>query len=123
KKDYDEAERNVFKSIDLLKAVDHKPNLLRSYETLSDIYRQSGQTEKALQAKDTFFTLYQKMMNDKAEASLAEYKVVHDTELKEKIIAQNKIDLLEKQREVKQRNNLILGISVFALFIAVTGFL
>ncbi len=123
KKDYAEAERNVKKSIAILTDVDHKPNLLKSYDMLSNIYRDSGRLKDALAAKNEYLTLYRTMMNEKTEASLAEYKVVHETEQKEKIIAQNKIEILEKQREVKHRNFMLIGMAAFAFFIAIVGWL
>ncbi|HEX8562521.1 MAG TPA: tetratricopeptide repeat protein [Flavobacterium sp.] len=122
-KDYAEAERNVKKSIGILTEVDHKPNLLKSYEVLSDIYRHSGRLGEALAAKDSYLDIYRKMMNEKKEAALAEYKIVHETEQKEKIITQNKIDLLVKDREVRQRNYLLFGISLLAIFIALIGWM
>ena len=109
-KNYAEAERNVKKSIDILSEVDHKPNLLKAYQILSDIYRESGRLKEALAAKESYLDIYQKMMDEKKEEALAEYKVVHETEKKEKIIAQNKVDLLVKDREVRQRNYMLIGI-------------
>jgi signal transduction histidine kinase len=123
KKDYPEAEAQVLKSISILKEENHQPNLYKSYEILVNVYQEWGKPEKQLEAMQTYTGLYKKMMDEKKEAALAEFNVVHETEKKEQIIAQNRIQLLEKEREVKHRNYLIIGISILALFIAITGWL
>ena len=70
-----------------------------------------------------FQDLYRKMVNEKSEQSIAEYKVVYETGEKERIIAQNRVDLLVKERKVQNRTTLLIVISVFALFLGVLAFL
>lgn len=123
RKDFPKAEQHLKKSIEILQQIDSKPNLLKSYEILSETYRDAGKPLLALDARNTYLDIYQKLMNEKKEAALAEYKVVYETEKKEKIIAQNKVELLLRQREVKQRTHLLFGISLFTFFIAITGWL
>ncbi|RZJ66366.1 MAG: tetratricopeptide repeat protein [Flavobacterium sp.] len=123
KGNYAEAERYTLKSIDMVARIKNQSNLVKSYGILSDIYARWGKYDKALATKEEYLEQYKKLMNEKKEAAAAEFKIVHETEKKEKIIAQNRIQLLEKEREVHSRNNMIIGISLGALFIALTGFL
>lgn len=122
-KDYQKAVSLTKKSIGILEEIDHRPNLLKSYDILGDIYEGSGNLKLALQSRNVYIDIYRKMMNEKNEQALADFKVVYETEKKEKIIAQNKIALLESEQDLKRRNYMIAVISIAALFIAITGFL
>lgn len=123
KRNYPEAERYVLKSMDMLRKINNQNNLVKCYDILGDIYTAWGKYDQAIATKDAYLDQYKKLMNEKKEAALAEFRIVHETEKKEKIIAQNRVELLEKQRDVHQRNNLIIVISLAALFIALTGLL
>ncbi len=123
KKDYATAEKYLLQSISILKGVDHKPNLLKSYKILGDILVKQERYREALELQMNFQELYRKMVNEKSEQAIAEYKVVYETGEKERIIAQNKVDLLVKEREVQNKSILLIVISVFALFIAIVAFL
>ncbi len=123
KKNYPKALELTNHSIKLLRDIDHKPNLLKSYQVLGDIYESAGDFKNAFAAQKMYLETYRDLMNEKKELALAEFQILHETQQKEHIIAQGKIDLLEKQREVKSRNDLIFVISLFAFFIALTGFM
>lgn len=123
KRNYPEAERYLLKSIDMVTKINNSNNLVKSHEILANLYTAWGRYDKAIEAKDAYMQLYKKVMTEKKEAAAAEFRIVHETEKKEKIIAQNRIELLEKERDLHRRNNLIIGISVAAVFIALTGWL
>ncbi|NUY81825.1 sensor histidine kinase [Flavobacterium sp. MAH-1] len=123
KGNYAASEKYALKSVDILKSVHNNNNLVKSYAVLAELYTAWGKYPQAIKAKDDYVELYKKLMNEKREEAMAEFKIVHETEKKEKIIAQNHIELLKKEKEVQNRNNLIIGISLAALFIAFAGFL
>ncbi len=107
KKDYLKAEQNAIKSIDMLKSIDGKPNLGKSYEILADIYTEQKQFEKALVIQKVHIDNYASMIDLKKEAAEAEFKIIYETQKKE-----SKIQLLKKEEKIsslkiKQRNYLI----------------
>lgn len=119
--DFDKAEALTLKSIEILKGVNHKFNLGKSYQILSEIYTRKGDYKKAAEAHLVFFDEYKKAVNEKKEASLAEFRILHETDRKEKELAESKVALLEKNAEVRNRNNLLIVLSLVAFFIALIG--
>lgn len=120
-KNYPKAEAMTLKSIEILKTVNNKFNLGKSYEILSKIYAQQGNYKKALEAYTTFHNEYKKVIDEKKEASLAEFKILHDTEKKEKQLAESKVELLQKNAEVRQRTTLLIVLSLLVFFILLIG--
>lgn len=122
-KDFKKAEALTLKSIAILKTINNKFNLSKSYKILSEIYQKQGDYKKALETYIIFNQEYKKMISDKKEAALAEFKIVHDAEKNEKLLAENKVELLQTNAEVKQRNDMLIVLSVFVAFILLVGFL
>lgn len=122
-KDFDKAETLTLKSIGILESVNNKFNLSKSYQILSEIYERKGDYRKAHEADKKFFEEYKKMVNEKKEASLAEFRILHETDRKEKELAEKKVELLQKSAEVRQRNNLLIFLSVLLFFIALIGWM
>lgn len=123
KGNFAKAEAYALKSISMLETINNQVNLIKSVEILGEVYQDWKKYPKALEAKNRHLDLYKKLMNEKREAAMAEFKIVHETEKKEKIIAQNHLELLRKEKEVQRRNNLIGVISIVAVFIGLVGFL
>ncbi|RZJ73537.1 tetratricopeptide repeat protein [Flavobacterium sp.] len=117
------SEKYALQSVDILKRVHNNNNLVKVYSVLSELYEAWGKPVKALEAEKKYVELYRVLMNEKREEAMAEFKIVHETEKKEKIIAQNHIELLQKENEVRDRNNLIIFISLVAVSIALIGLL
>jgi signal transduction histidine kinase len=122
-KDFKKAEALTLKSIAILKTVNNKFNLTKSYQILTDLYARKGEFKKALDAYITFHEEYRKMIDEKKEASLTEFKIIHETEKKEKQLAENKVELLQKNAEVRRRNNMLIVLSLLVFFILLIGFL
>lgn len=121
--DHDKGVALTLKSIDILKDVNNKFNLGKSYQILSEIYARKGDYKKALEADRMFFEEYKKLVNEKKEASLAEFRILHETDRKERELAENKVKLLQKSAEVRSRNNLLIVLSLLVFFIALVGLL
>ncbi len=121
--DFATAEKQTLKSIEILKSIKHKHNLSKSYKILTDIYSKQKKFEKALKAQEDFYEEYQQMIDEKKEDALAEYNIVYETQKKEKLLAENKIELLQNQAESKQKNITIVILVILALFIGIVGFL
>lgn len=123
RKDFAKAEMLTLKSIGILKSVNNKFNLSKSYQILSEIYERQGDYKKAHEADRIFFEQYKKMVNEKKEASLAEFRILHETDRKEKELAEKKVELLQKSAEVRQRNNLLIFLLLLLFFIALIGWM
>jgi signal transduction histidine kinase len=123
KKDFVTAEDYANKSISILKQINQKPDLMRAYAVLSDIYKTQGNYAKALEVQFQKEKVNQQLISEKKEASLAELKIVYETQKKEKELAENKVLLLQNEAEVKQKNYFLIASTSLAFFIALVGFL
>ncbi|CAM3406588.1 hypothetical protein FLLO111716_08540 [Flavobacterium longum] len=121
--DHDKGIALTLKSIDILKDVNNKFNLGKSYQILSEIYERKGDHKNALAAERLFFEEYKKLVNEKKEASLAEFRILHETDRKERELAENRLKLVQKDAEVRNRNNLLIVLSLLVFFIALVGLL
>jgi signal transduction histidine kinase len=122
-RNYPEAEKQVEKSIALLKSMDAKPNLGKSYAILSEIYTTQNRYEKAFGVQKQQMANNKLMIEEKQAASLSEYQIIYETQKKESTIRflelENNVgDLtIQKQRlKIKRTNYLIL---VFGLLMTV----
>jgi len=121
KKDFPTAEKLLFKSIDMLKTLKHKPNLSKSYSLLVGVYEQQKKFEKALAIQKEFQKEYKLMIDERKEASLAEFRIIHETQQKERKLAENKVELLKKEVESRRQNAMIIVLSVLVFFVLVVG--
>lgn len=123
KKDFVAAEAYTNKSIQIFKQIHQKPDLMRAYGVLSDIYKTQGKYAKALEVQFQKETVNQQLISEKKEASLAELKIVYETQKKEQELAENKVLLLQNEAVVKQKNYFLIASTSLAFFIALVGFL
>jgi signal transduction histidine kinase len=86
------------------------------FKVISESYERLGNTKESLYNYKKFSQYKDSLSNIETNAKIAELEIQFDTEKKEKL-------LVEKEAEAKQKNILILGISVLAFFIALIGFL
>lgn len=124
KKNYPEAERQLKKSIEILKSVDAKPNIGKSYSILAEIYTTQNQYQKAFEIQRLQMLNYKAMIEEREANALAEYKVVYETQMKESKIGalqlENKVRNLtiEQQALKMKRKNLgllLLGSGILLL--------
>jgi len=119
--DWKTAEAMTRKSIAIFDSIGNKFNLSKSYQILTDIYARKGDYKKALEANRTFFEQYRKMVSEKKEASLAEFRILHETDRKEKELAEKRLQLIEAGAEVRQRNYLLIVLLLAGFFVTLTG--
>jgi len=123
KKDFPTAEKLLFRSIDILKTIKYKPNLPKSYNLLVGVFEQQKKFEKALEIQKEFQKEYKLMIDEKKEASLAEFRIIHETQQKERELAENRFKLLQKEVESKRKSATIIILSVLVLFVIIVGYL
>ncbi len=87
-----------------------------SYELLKNPIEAFANYKKHSQYKDS-------LLNKETNSKIAELEIQFDTNKKEKLLAENKNQLLEKAAEVKERTVLLIGVSILTIFIGLVGFL
>ncbi len=123
KKDFKKAEQLTLKSISIFKTVNNGFNLSKSYDILANVYLRQGDYKKAYEARILFQEEYKRMIDEKKEAALTEFKILHETDQKERELSENKVLLLQKNVEVGQRNTLLLVLFLLVLFLIIIGVL
>lgn len=124
KENYPEAEKQVNKSIELLKSIDAKPNLVKSYDILTEIYITQNQFEKAFAVQKEQRATNKLMIEEKEAASLSEYKIVYETQKKEAKIhfleLENKLSdltILEQKQQLKRRGYLMAAFGLLMVML------
>ena len=87
-----------------------------NYKSLIRVYAKLNQLDSVSLYVNKLVAVNNQLLENSVVKQTAELETKYQTEKKEKL-------LLEKEAEAKQKNTLILGISVLAFFIALTGFL
>ncbi|WP_298221124.1 tetratricopeptide repeat protein [Flavobacterium sp.] len=90
--------------------------LSENYESLHDQKLAFDNYKKYTQYKDS-------LLNKDTNSKIAELEVRFETNKKEKLIAQNRAELLQKEIEARKARYLIVGLALFALFFALMGYL
>lgn len=128
KKNYPEAERQIKKSIEILKSVDAKPNIGKAYTILAEIYTNQNQFQKAFETQRLQMLNTKAMIEEREANALAEYKIVYETQKKEAEIAalqlENKVRKLTIDQQLfkmKRKNHglLLLGFGILLLLAVV----
>ena len=116
KNDFLEAEKQIQKAIAIQKNSNLKPDLANSYEILKNIYLKQNKNIEVIKTQELIFKNYKELISEKKEAALSEYNVVYETQEKEK-------QLILKDADAKKRNQLLIGLVIFSIFIGLFGFL
>ncbi|HQF47474.1 MAG TPA: sensor histidine kinase [Flavobacterium alvei] len=87
-----------------------------NYKSLIRVYAKLNQLDSVSIYVDKLLVINNQLLENSVVKQTAELETKYQTEKKEKL-------LLEKEVEAKQKNTLILGISVLAFFIALIGYL
>ena len=90
--------------------------LSENYESLKDEKEAFYHFKKYTQYKDS-------LLNKNTNSKIAELEVRFETNKKEKQLAQNKNELLQKEVEVQEQKNMLITVSLLAIFIALIGYL
>ena len=94
-----------------------------SYKMLSEQYEVLENEKAALYNFKKYMQYKDSLLNKDKNLKIAELEVKFETNQKEKLLIQNKNQLLQKDIEVKKANYFIIGIAFLALFIAFIGYL
>jgi signal transduction histidine kinase len=94
-----------------------------SYKSISEVQERLGNDREALANFKLYEQYKDSLINIGMNSKIAELEVRFDTNNKEKMLAQHKNLLLEKEAESRQKNYVLMMLSVLSAFIALTGFL
>lgn len=116
KKDFATAEKQALKSLEILKRIDHKPYMSKTYDVLEQLYTEQGDYKKVIEIQKKSFQVYKEMITEKKEASIAEFNVLYETQEKEK-------QILESKAETNKKHNQLIITSVTSLGLLLIAFL
>lgn len=114
-KQYGKAIESYNKSIECALKSGYIHNVAMGYQNLADIYEKQGMPGLAYDNYKKYVRYKDSLLNKETNSRIAELEVRFETNKKEKM-------LLEKQAEVRQRNQYIAVISIIAGCIALLGF-
>ncbi len=110
-KQYDEARKYAFKSLEIAYSIRARGEERNAYLTLFNIYEQSQEAGKALEYHKKFVALSDSLDNIEKSGQVAKMQVIHDTKRKDQEI--------QKERELNDlktiQKDIIIGLAVLAL--------
>ena len=118
-----EAIAYIDSSVALAQKTNYKRGMIKAYEILANIHKNEGDYKNASLAQDLYMGAYKALMNEKKENSLAQYKIIYETEKKEKKLLQSKINLGLKEKQIQSKNSLLQMLGIITLALIGLGFL
>ena len=93
------------------------------YQFTAQSYYMVGNVEKGEQYNREFLGITKQIFSDENAKQMADYEIKYETAEKEKQLAENRAKLLESEVKTRQKNFLLIGLSVLAFFLVATGLL
>ena len=93
------------------------------YQYTAQSYYMVGNIEKGEIYNREFLGITKETFSEYNAKQLADFEVKYETAKKEKLLAENKANLLHSQAESRQKNYILIGVSVLALFVVLIGLL
>jgi len=94
-----------------------------NYKSIADSYELLKNPIEAFANFKNYSQYKDSLLNKETNSKIAELEIQFDTNKKEKQLVENKNELLQKEAEAKQRNMLLLTVSILAFFTIVIAFL
>ncbi|RYZ56308.1 MAG: hypothetical protein EOP49_00695, partial [Sphingobacteriales bacterium] len=88
------------------------------YNAMVDLYRRQRSFEKALAYRDLHVRISDSLANSERTDALNALEVRYRTAEKDKDLAQKKLDLAQNEISIRRKNNLIIFVGTFALFVS-----
>ncbi|WP_219928756.1 tetratricopeptide repeat protein [Flavobacterium pallidum] len=103
--------------------LDRRDDIAEIYNELSQAYEKTGDFKKALQNHKLFVVHKDSILGREKQKYFKDAQVKYETAIKEKQLAQNKIELLKKSSESKKKTNAIIMLAALVFFLAVLSYL
>lgn len=123
KGDYEAAERELKKGLELAKQIKDAGVRQRVYYLLSRLYRKKNDTEQAFAYYRGFVRLKDSISSTEVKNKVNELEARYESEKSKRDLAETRANLAEKELEVKRKNTLIIGGFGLALVLALLGYL
>lgn len=117
------AENYLLKSLKISEEHDLKLLKKEAYKSLAGVFEATNEYKKANAYLYKFDSIKDSIFNDTSTEIIAEAETKYETEKKEKEILAQRTEIVEKELEVKQKNNLIYGSLGFAVILGLLGYL
>ncbi|HEU0135890.1 MAG TPA: tetratricopeptide repeat protein [Flavobacterium sp.] len=121
KKDYQQALKFYNQALQQAQKYNYIDLMRNSYQHIASIYELLGNDKEAFENYKKFTQYKDSLVSSETNSKIAELEVLFETNNKEKQLIENKNLLLQKEAEVRNRNNVLIMLSLVSLFITVTG--
>ena len=101
--------QNIERSMQLAEEAGYKQGQLGGWLTLTDVYKETNQLDKALDAQSNYYALKDNIQSGRKANAIAEWKAIFETERKEKEI--------RIQQALLQRKNLFITLLMVTLLL------
>lgn len=103
--------------------IDRRDDIAEIYNELSEAYEKTGDFRKALENHKLHVVYKDSILGREKQKYFKDAQVKYETAIKEKQLAQNKIELLKKSTESKRKTNTIIMLAVLVFFLIVLSYL
>jgi signal transduction histidine kinase len=110
-----EAIENLKMAVSIFEKNDNEERLLDAYPALNKAYTLAGQKENAIALLDKYTLLEEKIAQDNITKITLELDKKYQSEKKEKLLAQNRTKLLEKEAQLRKKKFQLLVLAIFLL--------
>ncbi|MEP0263549.1 sensor histidine kinase [Dokdonia sp.] len=118
-----EAEIEINKSLDLSKETNFLIGKQNGYRVLASIQKDKEDYENAYQTYEKYVEIKDSISSDEVKNKVNELEISFQTAQKEAALADTRATLVEKELQVRKKNNLIYGIGGTALLLGLLGYL
>lgn len=116
---FDEAESHFLQAADVARVAGMKSMVRDAYEGLTELYRQQGKLEKALDYQKRLYLIFDSLYNVESNGQIAEMNAKYESEKKDKKLLEQKAEADIKDAEAKQNEKerlfLIIGLLVLGV--------
>ncbi len=110
-------------SIKLANKIKYTLGLAKVYNMLVVFYKNNGDYKKALEYSELYQKVFQKLINEKKEVAVAEFRTAFETEKKENELLQTRATVSEKELQLKKKNVMFQIMSIVVLALLIIGYL
>jgi signal transduction histidine kinase len=103
--------------------IDHRDDIAEIYNELSQAYEKTGDFRKAFENHKLYVVHKDSILGREKQKYFKDAQVKYETAIKEKQLAQNKIELLKKSTESKKKTTTIVMLAALIFFLIVLSYL
>ncbi len=103
--------------------IDCRDDITEIYKELAEAYEKTGDFRKALESHKLHVVYKDSILGREKQKYFKDAQVKYETAIKEKQLAQNKIELLKKSAESKRKSTTIIMLAALVFFLIVLSYL